>query len=238
MWTRRSGSLASTLPPIALTDEVTALAAAFAVLVAVQSGVGQVVDVNLLESLLQLMGPLPTLWQRCGVMQPRLGSGLPYTAPRGTYRCADGEWVAISTSSDSIAERVMALIGLEDDPRVSTGAGRMEHREFLEEAVGSWIAERDRADVLEAFLGADAAAAPIYDMEELCADPHVIERKVLIEAEGYPMTGPVARLSATPAEIRWPGRAVGRDTESVLRALADPATGSRVDPAPGALPER
>ena len=49
-------------PPIALTDEVTGLAAAFATLVAVHSGRGQVVDVNLLESLFQLMGPLPSLY--------------------------------------------------------------------------------------------------------------------------------------------------------------------------------
>ena len=43
------------LPPIALTDEVAGLAAAFATMVALHSGVGQVVDVNLLESLFQLM---------------------------------------------------------------------------------------------------------------------------------------------------------------------------------------
>ncbi len=48
------------LPPIALTDEVTALVAAFATMVAVHAGVGQVVDVNLLESMLQMMGPLPS----------------------------------------------------------------------------------------------------------------------------------------------------------------------------------
>src|SRR5699024_3656113 len=78
------------LPPIALTDEVTALAAAFATMVALNSGVGQVVDVNLIESLSQIMGPLQSLWATRGELQPRLGSGIPYTVPRGTYRCADG----------------------------------------------------------------------------------------------------------------------------------------------------
>src|SRR5690606_5738125 len=66
------------LPPIALTDEVTALVAAFATMVAVHSGVGQVVDVNLLESLSQLMGPLMSVWRTRGELQPRLGSGIPY----------------------------------------------------------------------------------------------------------------------------------------------------------------
>lgn len=105
------------LPPIALTDEVTALTSAFATMVALHSGRGQVVDVNLLESLFQLMGPLMSLWELRGEQQVRLGSGIPYSVPRGTYRCADGEWVAISTSAESVAVRVMELIGLGDQPR-------------------------------------------------------------------------------------------------------------------------
>ena len=99
------------LPPIALTDEVTALVAAFATMVAVHSGVGQVVDVNLLESLFQLMGPLPSAYAMLGYEQPRLGSGIPYSVPRSTYRTADDRWVAISTSAESVARRVLDLVG-------------------------------------------------------------------------------------------------------------------------------
>ena len=93
------------LPPIALTDEVTALAGAFTVMVALRhrdrTGEGQVVDINLLETMLQLMGALPSANAHLGYLQPRLGSGIPYTVPRGTYQCADGEWIAISTSAES-----------------------------------------------------------------------------------------------------------------------------------------
>ena len=73
----------------------------------VHTGVGQVVDVNLLESMFQLMGPLISLYRLTGEQQPRLGAGLPYTVPRGTYRCSDGKWVAVSTSVDSVAARVI-----------------------------------------------------------------------------------------------------------------------------------
>ncbi len=83
------------LPPVALTDEVTALVGAFATMVALHSGVGQVVDANLLDSMLQVMGPLPAAYGLLGYEQPRLGSGIPYSVPRSTYRCADGRWVAI-----------------------------------------------------------------------------------------------------------------------------------------------
>ena len=98
------------LPPIALTDEVTGLVAAFATMVALRSGVGQVVDVSLLESMFQIMGPLVSLYQVTGAQQPRLGAGLPYTVPRGTYRCADGKWVGVSTSADTVAVRVLRLL--------------------------------------------------------------------------------------------------------------------------------
>src|SRR5207237_8369355 len=99
------------LPPIALADEVTGLVAAFATMVAVHSGVGQVVDANLLESMFQIMGPLAATWLLLGIEQPRLGSGIPYSVPRGTYQSADGKWLAISSSTDSVAQRVMALVG-------------------------------------------------------------------------------------------------------------------------------
>lgn len=187
-----------TLPPIALTDEVTALAAALATMVAVHSGVGQVVDVNLLESLVSLMGPLPTLWLRHGLLQPRLGSGLPYTVPRGTYQCADGRWVGLSTSAESVAARVLELIGLDDDERVADFAGRMTNRQLVEERMARWCGERTLDEVVDAFDSVDAAIAPVYDMSQLTADPHVIARDVFVEVDGFPMTNVIARLSETP----------------------------------------
>src|SRR3954454_20982424 len=123
---------APTLPPIALTDEVTALVGAFAIMVALHSGVGQVVDVNLLDSLFQLMGPLISAYLVNGYEQPRLGSGIAYSVPRGTYRTSDGRWVAVSTSAESVAQRVMDMLGVGDDDRFRTFAGRMEHRDELE----------------------------------------------------------------------------------------------------------
>jgi crotonobetainyl-CoA:carnitine CoA-transferase CaiB-like acyl-CoA transferase len=210
-----------TLPPIALTDEVTALGAAFATMVAVHSGVGQVVDVNLVECLLQLMGPLPSLWLKLGELQPRLGSGLPYSVPRGTYRTADGRWVAISTSADSVARRVMALIGLGGDERFATFAGRMAHRELVEERMAAWCGERSVDEVLAAFEAADAAAAAVYDMADLAGDPHAAAREVFPVVDGFPMQGLVARLSATPGRVGAPGRALGADTDEVLGELDD-----------------
>ncbi|HEX7167800.1 MAG TPA: CoA transferase, partial [Acidimicrobiales bacterium] len=207
------------LPPIALTDEVTGLAAAFATLVAVRSGVGQVVDVNLLESMLQIMGPLPSAAALLDYDQPRLGAGIPYSVPRGTYQAKDGRWVAVSTSSEPVARRVLDLIGIGGDERLHSVAGRVEHRALVDDAVAGWIAARTADDVLEAFLGADAAIAPVMAMTDVVADPHVVARGTLVEVDGVPMQGPIARLSATPGRVRWAGRPLGADTDDIVGEL-------------------
>jgi crotonobetainyl-CoA:carnitine CoA-transferase CaiB-like acyl-CoA transferase len=212
------------LPPIALTDEIAALAGAFAVMVALRhrdrTGEGQIVDVNLLESMLQVMGALPSAYAHLGYLQPRLGAGIPYSVPRGTYRCRDGVWVAVSTSAESVAARVLELIGVADDPRFTTFAGRAEHREELEAILADWIAARDAPVVLRAFGDAHAAIAPVYTMADLLADEHVVARDSIVEVDGVRMQGPVAQLSRTPARIRHAGRPLGADTADVLRSLA------------------
>ncbi len=207
------------LPPIALTDEVAGLVGAFSVMVALRhrdrTGEGQVIDVNLLESLLQLMGPLPAAYAHLGYLQPRLGSGIPYTVPRGTYRCADGVWVAVSTSAESVALRVLDLVGVGGDDRFATFEGRAEHRDELEGIVEDWIGARSSADVLGAFDAAEAAIAPVYTMADLVNDPHVQARRALIEVDGVLMQAPVARMSRTPGEVRHAGRALGADDDEV-----------------------
>ncbi len=203
------------LPPIALTDEVTGLAAAFATMVALHSGVGQVVDANLLETMFQMMGPLASVYAVRGEQQPRLGAGLPYTVPRGTYQCSDGRWVAVSTSSDSVAARVMELLGVGDDVRFATFAGRTEHREELEQIMTEWCLERTQAAVLDAFTAAEAAIGPVYDMADIANDPHYAARGAIADVDGTPMQGLIARLSATPGRLSWPGRALDADGDKI-----------------------
>jgi crotonobetainyl-CoA:carnitine CoA-transferase CaiB-like acyl-CoA transferase len=204
------------LPPIALTDEVTALVGAFAIMVALHSGVGQVVDVNLLESLFQLMGPLASAYAVNGYEQPRLGSGIAYTVPRGTYETSDGRWVAVSTSAESVAARVMDMLGVGDDERFTTFAGRVAHRDELEALMASWVAARTESEVLAAFEAAQAAIAPVLSMADIAVDPHYAARGTIVDVDGTPMQGLVARLSRTPGRIRWTGRPLGADQDDVL----------------------
>ena len=203
------------LPPIALTDELAGLAAAFATMVAVHAGGGQTVDVNLLETMMQVMGPLISAWHTERYLQPRLGSGIAYSVPRGTYQTSDDGWIAVSTSSDSVASRVMELIGVADDERFQTFEGRISNREEVDRLLAEWISQRTLSEALEAFEAAEAAAAPVLNVGELSSDPHVAARDALVEVDGLVMQGLVAQLSRTPGEVRWVGRVLGADNETM-----------------------
>ncbi len=205
------------LPAIALTDELTAVVAAFATMVAVHSGVGQEVDVNLLESIFHVMGPVASLYAVAGELQPRLGSGLPYTVPRGVYRCADAKWVGVSASSDTVAMRVMEILGVADEPRFASFAGRTAHRDELEKRMSAWCSERTRDEVIRIFEEAEAAIGPVLDMADIAVDPHFVEREAIVEVGDTPMQNLIARLSRTPGELRHPGRALDADGDEIRR---------------------
>jgi crotonobetainyl-CoA:carnitine CoA-transferase CaiB-like acyl-CoA transferase len=204
------------LPPIALTDEIAGLVGAFATLVALRSDVGQVVDISLLESMFQMMGPLVSSYLLTGYQQPRLGSGIPYSVPRGVWQCADGRWLAISGSADRAALRVLDAVGLGHRPELMTFEGRRERRGEIDDHLQKWIGSRDQAEVLRVFEEHDAPIAPVLSMADIVEDPHYEARQAIIDVEGIPMQGLVARLSATPGRVRWAGRALGADDGGMI----------------------
>ena len=205
------------LPAIALTDETTGIAAAFATMVALHSGVGQVVDINLLTTVFQIMGPVISLYKLSGELQPRLGSGLPYSVPRGVYQCNDGKWVGVSASSDSVAARVMTVLGVGDDTRFATFTGRTENRDELEALMVAWCAQRTRDEVVATLAKADAAVGPVFDMADISTDEHYAARQMIRTVGTTPMQGLLASLSHTPGVLRWEGRALDADHEDIAK---------------------
>ncbi|MER7686342.1 CoA transferase [Streptomyces sp. NPDC097610] len=220
-----------TLPPFGLADSIAGLATAYAVMAALRardaSDRGQVVDMAIIEPILTVLGPQPLWYDQLGYVQPRTGNRSANNAPRNTYRTADGSWVAVSTSAQSIAERLMRLVGrpeLIEEPWFATGADRARHADVLDEAVGSWIARHRRAEVLDAFEKAEAAVAPIQDVRDVMEDPQYAALDT-ITTVADPELGPLRmqnvlfRLSTTPGAIRWTGRPHGADTDAVLTEL-------------------
>jgi crotonobetainyl-CoA:carnitine CoA-transferase CaiB-like acyl-CoA transferase len=218
-----------TLPPFGLADSIAGLTAANAALMALyhrdaHGGAGQEIDVSILEPLVTVLGPQPTIYDQLGEIPERTGNRSVNNAPRNTYRTADDKWVAVSTSANSVAERVMRLIGhpeLIDAPWFATGSGRVEHVELLDEIVSEWVRTRTRDEVVAAFSDAGAAIAPVYDVAELMADPQIVARDAITQVDD-PDLGPVRmqnllfRMSDTPGAIRFTGRALGADTDAIL----------------------
>lgn len=220
-----------TLPPFGLADGVASLAAAYAVTSALfareRSGRGQVIDLAIVEPMLAMLGPQLTQWDQLGTVQPRTGNRSVNNAPRNTYRCADGRWIAVSTSSQNIAERVMRLVDradVLDQPWFATGAGRVDHADELDAAVAAWVSERTRDEVLAEFEKAEAAVAPIYDASDIVVDPQfealgTVLRMPDDDLGSVAMQNVLFRMSETPGVVRFTGRAIGADTDDVLAAL-------------------
>ncbi|MFI0356006.1 CaiB/BaiF CoA transferase family protein [Actinomadura sp. 9N407] len=217
-----------TLPPFGLADGIAALSTAFAVMTALRAreatGRGQVVDLAIIEPILTLLGPQIITYDQLGTLQERTGNRSHNNAPRNTYRTSDGKWVAVSTSAQSIAERVMRLVGRPefiDEPWFASGAQRAEHADELDEAVGSWIAARDRDEVVKAFEDAQAAVAPIYDASDVMSDPQFAALGTIAtvpddELGPLKMQNVLFRLSETPGSIESAGPPLGRHTAEIL----------------------
>jgi crotonobetainyl-CoA:carnitine CoA-transferase CaiB-like acyl-CoA transferase len=220
-----------TLPPFGLADGIAGLATTIAILMGLQvrakTGRGQIVDTALIEPILTILGPQPTWFDQLGIIQERLGNRTAGSAPRNTYRTAEGRWVAISTSTQSVAERVMHLVGHPEviqQPWFSAARERAKHSDELDEMVGSWIGKRPLDEVVVAFEQAEAAVAPIYDIRQVMEDPQYKARGTIMTVDD-PELGPLKmqnvmfRLSETPGRIRWAGRPKGHDNANVYREL-------------------
>ncbi len=219
-----------TLPPFALADSVAALHGAAAAMFALYhrdaggAGEGQYIDLSIYEPLFSILGPQATVYDQLGIAQRRTGNRAPFTAPRNAYQTRDGTWLGLSASSQSIAERVMRLVGradLVDEPWFKDHAGRLDHQDELDQAIGDWIGARTADEVIDRFAEHEAAIAPVYSIAEIFEDPQYRARETVTEVE-HDRLGPVKiqnvvpRLSRTPGTIRHLGAELGAHNEEIF----------------------
>ena len=221
-----------TLPPFGLADGVAGVGAAYAVMLALyhrdrQDAPGQMIDMAIIEPILHLLGGQITQFDQLGLIQGRSGNSTSANAPRNVYRTREGRWVSVSASARNIAERVMRLVGRPDligEPWFGTGPGRGAHRELIDQVLGDWIGARELPEVMAAFEAAGAAAAPIQDVAQVCADPQY-QALGSITSVTDPTLGPLRmqnlmfRMSATPGAVRHPGPRLGEHRDAILEEL-------------------
>lgn len=221
-----------TLPPLAMADMVAGLygtAAILAALRAVELGdaPGQVLDLSLFEPIHSLIGAEAAQIRLTGAPTPRAGNQSSHTAPRNVYECADGAYVALSGSMQSMAERIFDTIGrpeLKTDPRFVDNAARVAHRDELDAIIAAFIAGRGQAENLALFEAAGVTVGPVCSVLDLLDHPFVEGREAIVEIPdrelgSVPMHNIIPRFSATPAPFRRPAPEIGEHTEELRREL-------------------
>jgi crotonobetainyl-CoA:carnitine CoA-transferase CaiB-like acyl-CoA transferase len=215
---------------LSLGDTLTGLLGAMGAIAALherrRSGLGQVVDAAIYESVLSLTEGLVPEWSIAGLQRERTGPVLKGIAPSNVYPTADGE-VLIAANQDSVFRRlceVMDRPGLATDPRFADHKARGERADELDELIAAWTRARSSRALLEALHAASVPAGLVYTPADMVADPHFAERRSLIELND-PEVGvvlapaPAPRLSRTPAQVRWPGPRLGQHTDEVLAGI-------------------
>jgi crotonobetainyl-CoA:carnitine CoA-transferase CaiB-like acyl-CoA transferase len=218
-----------TLPSFALADSVAGLCGAFATMVALherdtKSGCGQHIDLAIYEPLMLMLGHQFVEYDQLGVVAERLGSRLPFAAPRNVYLTSDGKWLAMSCSSQSVFDRACRAIGrpeLITDERFKDNQARTANHIAIDDIFQDWIGHHKSADVLSTLNDAGAASAPIYDMRDVFEDAHFKARENVAtvpdqELGQIRMQNVAPKLSRTPGKIRHAGPALGVNTEEVL----------------------
>lgn len=224
-----------TLPAFGLADGVAAMAGTYATMMALYwrdargGGRGQVVDLSLFEPLFSILGPQVIEYQQLAVEQTRHGNRSPRTAPRNTYRTADGKWVAISAGTQQIANRMFEAIGkpeLADDPRFNTTPSRLAHADDVDAELEHWIGANELDAVLRTFRSHEAPIAPVMSASQIIDDPQYRAREAIIDVPdddlgSVTMQNVVPRLSVTPGRVRSTGTTLlGADQALVTAALA------------------
>ncbi len=221
-----------TLPPFMLADGVAALAATYAVMMAlyhrdVHGGGGQLVDVNLIEPLARLIESSTLAFDQLGRVAGRVGNRIDASAPRNVYRTSDDKWLAISSASPNIAARVYRAIDrpdLADNPEYVDPLPRQRRAAEVDGLVADWIRGRTLDEAMGVFEAGSVAAAAVYDAEQLLGDEHLRARGSFVQVDDPdlgPMRvqAPVAVLTETPGRVHYLGRSLGADSDDVFGDL-------------------
>jgi len=217
--------------PIA--DGVTGLFGAFGILMVLYhrlrnpNAPGQVIDLALSEAMFRMLDFLAIEYDQLGMVRERSGNQSQYAAPGNVYRTADGQWVTIPASSQSIFERLVRALGKPEliaDPKFASNPARVAHRDALDAILMESIGAHTMAELRAALDQAEVAFSPIYSVADIFADPQVKAREAIIAVEDdelgtVRMQSVVPRLSATPGHVHSAGPPLGRDNDEIYRGL-------------------
>jgi crotonobetainyl-CoA:carnitine CoA-transferase CaiB-like acyl-CoA transferase len=219
---------------VAFADVFTGLYAAIAVEAALlersRSGLGQYIDMSLLDVMVGVLANQALNYLVSGVSPKRMGNSHPNVVPYQVFPTADGH-VVIAAGNDAQFLRlceVLVLPELAADPRYQSNAGRVAARAELVASIAARTIRMTRAELLSALERAGVPTGPIHDIAEVFADPQVIARAMRLELpapDAAAGTVPGVRtpilFSRTPLSYEQASPHLGADTEALLADLAE-----------------
>ena len=219
----------------AIADATCANLVAFAAMLGLwtreQQGIGQQIEVCLVDGLIHVQPAQVGQFFLTDYVQPRVGNASPFYAPYGTFRCRDGRDVQIASFNDKFFHNVCRALDRADlmaDQRFATIESRLEHEAALHAEIEAEFARRDSPDVLRRLGEADVMAAPVNAYAQTFADPQVRHNRMAVEVEharvGKLKVGGIpVKLKKTPGAVRLPPPTLGQHTGEILRELGIPA---------------
>lgn len=216
------------LPPLALGDNIGAIAGAFAVVAALfkreRSGLGQEIDLALVEPLLAVLGIQTLVDSVTGQAMQRQGNRVNHLAPRGAWQTSDQRWISLTVGNDntfrSLAD-AMQMPWLVNDRRFSTNRARLANVDAIEEILAGWFRQTTFDKAIAVLEAHKVAHAPLYDAKQLREDPQLRSRSALVELEDEDLgrallPNVLAKFSKNPGQIRFAGRRIGADNERIF----------------------
>ena len=215
---------------VALTDILTGLYATVGVLAALnqreQSGVGQHIDVALLDVQVACLANQAMNYLATGVSPKRLGNAHPNIVPYQDFPSADGNFI-LAVGNDGQFRKfceVAGIASLADDPRFVTNRARVAHRAELIPLLRQATVFKTTAQWIEQLEKAGVPCGPINDLQQVFADPQVQARGLRLDlpnamGSSTPQVASPLRLSATPVAYRSAPPLLGQHTEALLQRL-------------------
>jgi crotonobetainyl-CoA:carnitine CoA-transferase CaiB-like acyl-CoA transferase len=214
-----------------LADYMSGLFGAVGVLVALRhvegTGLGQVIDIGLYESMFRVLDELAPAYAKNGVERERMGADTVNIVPHSHYETADGHWIALACSNDRMWGRLslaMKRPELADDVRYAKIVARGQHRDEINAMVSDWAKGLSVADVLAACDAEQVPCSKLLSIRDIFGDPQYAARGNLMAVDD-PRVGPlilpasVPRLSLTPPAFTNAGPALGQSNAEVFCTL-------------------
>jgi formyl-CoA transferase len=215
---------------VAVVDITAGLFAASAILAALhhrnETGLGQFIDVALLDSQVAWLANVAQNHLVTGMIPGRYGNAHPNIVPYEVFETQDGH-IAVGIGNDNQYQRFCLLSGqpeLWEEEKYQTNPGRVEHRDELISKLQKIFRKRTIGEWLVLLEQEKLPAAPINNIAEVLEDPQVLHRK-MVQTVQHPtageikILGPVAKMSGTPARIHSPPPRLGAHNTTILNTL-------------------